>query len=58
MIGTDVTDKKMLDRVKATIADVIAALTDGALSPAYRVHVVRELIGKREINPPTELKEY
>ena len=45
-IGANVADEENIERAKAAVADVIEPLTGGELSPAYRLHVVRELLAQ------------
>ena len=45
-IGANVADEENIQRAKAAVADVIEPPTGGELSPAYRLHVVRELLAR------------
>jgi carbon-monoxide dehydrogenase medium subunit len=45
-IGADLADEENIRRAKAAVADVIEPLTGGELPPAYRLHVVRELLAR------------
>jgi len=45
-IGANVADNENIQRAKAAVADVIEPLTGGELSPAYRLHLVRELLAR------------
>ena len=53
-IGADLADEQNIRRAKAAVADVIEPLTGGELAPAYRLHVVRELLARvvRDLTHP------